>query len=470
MHNVRTQFIRICLTLTILILVGAWQRGFVLSAIGANPALNLIIFGTFIFGLTLVFNAIRTLRNEYRAFYALIEQFDDIRNEESAKAADPLWKYFRCASVGVIFERPKILWQSYQLISGQLHHSRHLEISTSTMQTLIDGIDSRLQEVRSLISYVAGILIFLGLIGTFIGLMVTLASVGDILGALDLTSSDPTGTVATLMENLQTPLSGMATGFSSSLFGLVTSLALSLMIQLLVRAGGGLRADFSDWLSNAVELHESGQPAAVQTGAADGAAARMEERRLALLMRSARFAVQAANRQSRSVEELTQNVKALSLETRDTSHAVDQLAHGLRVLAEQNRVIHLALARSSEAFQKLATSTDMRAEIAELTGLMSTQFEVRDARLEKILRQTYRKVAMLSAPATNEKAGEKSPSAADNEEAASLIRELGQHTDELNISQLNRLLAAMYRLDEDQNNKTAASAEPETAPRSRTTL
>ena len=196
MRSVQIEFYRICFCLVVLSGITLWQLDFVLTSVNANPALNMIIFGTCVFGFMLVFSGISSLRNEFRAFYALTELYDDVKNEETIDNADPLWRYHRCSNVGIIFRKPRILGQSYQLISGQLLRDRDLQISASTMQTLIDGIDERLGEGKSLMSYVAGILIFLGLIGTFLGLMITLASVGDILGGLDLSGSDPTATVA----------------------------------------------------------------------------------------------------------------------------------------------------------------------------------------------------------------------------------------------------------------------------------
>ncbi len=478
MRTVKTQFYRICFVLGVLLSMTAWQFDFVRTSVSANPALNMTIFGTFLFGVTLVFSLTNLLRNEYRALYALIELYDDVANEDSAKAADPLWKYFRTNQAAIIFKKPQILAQSYQLISGQLYRNKELQISAGTMQTLIDGIDERLQEQRSLISYVAGILIFLGLIGTFLGLMITLASVGDILGGLDLTGSDPTATVSGLMENLQTPLAGMATGFSSSLFGLITSLTLSLTIQLVGRAGGNLKSEFSSWLANIVRLNENANEGSEATidglpltewvqkksgeaskiGAEQALAgmspAAFEERRLALLMRAARHAIVSTNRHSREFNKLTTNVNALAMEARTSRDYLNEVADSLQIICEQNKVIHLTLARTIDAFEHTAKNADVRAEIAELTGMMSAQLEVRDARLVKVLRQTYQKVAALSAPAPAEKS---SPVEAEGDE---LAKEFKRQTTDLNVRQLQKLLMLANRIDETTTKMAGETPAP----------
>ncbi|MEM6414611.1 MAG: hypothetical protein AAF720_08135 [Pseudomonadota bacterium] len=469
MHTVQIQFIRICLTVAILLGVGLWQFDFVLGAVRANPALNLIIFGTCLFGFSLVFSAINSLKNEYRALYAIEELYEDVKYADDAVRADPLWKYYRANTVGIIYKKPQILGQCHQLICGQLYREKELQISPSTLQTLLDGIDERLAEVKSLISYVAGILIFLGLIGTFLGLMITLASVGDILGTLDLTSSDPTATITNLMDNLQTPLAGMATGFSSSLFGLVTSLATSLMIQLLSRAGSTLKSDMANWLSNVVDL--TGAAPATDEKTIDGfplsewvkhqertakigpdgqyqqiTSREFEERRLALLMRAARHSVVSTNRHSREFAKLTRNIDTLVTDAQETKEVLLDLGDALRVIGEQNKVIHLTLARTVDAFDTISRNVNTRAEIAELTALMSSQLETRDARLTSILRQTLKKVSELSAPLAIETQTIEKP-------GAHLAEALGAELTDVNVQQLKKLLMLANRLDAVAANK-----------------
>lgn len=423
------------MVLSILLGLGFWQFSFVTTAVSANPALNLVIFATFLFGLTLVGFAITSLRNEFRSLYALIERHEDAMRDAEQLGVDPYWRYYRCAKVGIVIRKPRVLGQSYQLISEQLSRTGDLQISTSTMKTLVEGIDERLSESRSLISYVAGILIFLGLIGTFIGLMVTLASVGDILGGLDLSGGDPAATVSSLMTNLQTPLGGMATGFSSSLFGLVTSLSISIMLQLLGRAGGRLKEDFSNWLTNVVELHEGESRAPVRAGETGSAA--FEERRLALIMRTARYAVQASQRQSRQMDALREAISASQSQTLAQSASIDELAKGMCQMAAQQVYVTKMLGHTRNALVKLSKAADLGTEIEAFSTALTNELDQRDTRMLQNLNQIRTQLTQLSTSASE---GE----AAFDREAESLKSALDEHTDELNVGQLNKLLSAVY--------------------------
>lgn len=442
MQAVKREIIRMSVVFAILIALTAWQFGFVVTAISANPALNFIIIGTFVFGLALVVSVVSNLRNEFRALYALMEMHEDTVHDDEMAEADPLWKFYRCNGVGIVFQKPKILGQSYQLINERLARDGRISISAGTMDTLSSGIDQRLSDSKSLIAYIAGTLIFLGLIGTFIGLMVTLASVGDILGSLDLSGDDPTETVAALMANLQTPLGGMATGFSSSLFGLLTSLTISIMMQMLSRAGRALKSDFSDWISNVVELSDgvdASQGGDVSGTVSDaGRSAAMEERRLALLMKTARHTVQSNQRQARAVRELTEEVKSLTIAQGQGQRSMDQVVDVVRVLAEQHKIMHGAFARSIDAVKAVASGQNVKREVAELTALMAVQLETRDSRLALAMEDIHSKLnALPTATTTSDDVMDR--------EADSLSAALIEHTDELNVGQLNKLLDAVYR-------------------------
>lgn len=102
----------------------------------------------------------------------------------------------------------------------------NLQLSTLSMRALLDGIRSRLDESRDLSRYFIGLLIFLGLLGTFWGLLDTLSGIGRVISGLSVGGGDATALFEQLRTGLEEPLDGMGTAFSSSLFGLAGSLIL----------------------------------------------------------------------------------------------------------------------------------------------------------------------------------------------------------------------------------------------------
>jgi len=127
-------------------------------------------------------------------------------------------------------------------------------LSPLTMRSLLDSLASRLDEARDMSRYLVSLLIFLGLLGTFWGLLETVSSVGDAIRALDVTSAQSATVFEELKTGLQAPLSGMGLAFSSSLFGLAGSLILGFLDLQASQAQNRFYNDLEDWLSTITDL------------------------------------------------------------------------------------------------------------------------------------------------------------------------------------------------------------------------
>lgn len=133
-----------------------------------------------------------------------------------------------------------------------------LSLSTMGMRSMLDGIASRLDESRELSRYTIGLLIFLGLLGTFWGLLQTIGSVGDVIGGLSVEGGDLTTVFSGLKKGLEAPLAGMGTAFSSSLFGLSGSLVLGFLDLQAGQAQNRFYNVVEEWLSGLTKLSSGG--------------------------------------------------------------------------------------------------------------------------------------------------------------------------------------------------------------------
>ncbi len=147
-----------------------------------------------------------------------------------------------------------------------------LSLSALSMRSLLDGIQSRLDESRDISRYIIGLLIFLGLLGTFWGLLDTVASIRGVISSLSIGDGDVNTVFKDLKTGLNAPLSGMGTAFSSSLFGLGGSLVLGFLDLQGGQAQNHFFTQLEDWLSSLTRLSsgilpgdgEQGVPAYVQ--------------------------------------------------------------------------------------------------------------------------------------------------------------------------------------------------------------
>src|SRR5438034_11786895 len=132
--------------------------------------------------------------------------------------------------------------------------SGRVSLSATSLQTLLDGIASRLDETRETSRYLIGVLVFLGLLGTFYGLLETVRSVGGVINAMNVSGSDLARAFGDLKAGLESPLHGMATAFSSSLFGLAGSLVPGFLDLLAALPRDGLYTAHVNLLSTYTSL------------------------------------------------------------------------------------------------------------------------------------------------------------------------------------------------------------------------
>ena len=254
--NVRNQMIG---SVAFVFILAAWQSKFVYTGFLSNPYMIGAILGAFIFSCVIAFVFISKLKNEVIAFHALKEMWDDIRMEEREGARDPLWRHYRCAVPGRVFHRPRILGHAYDLVTEELARTKRIRVSVETMNTLVHKVEQSISDQRSLLVYMSGLLVFMGLIGTFIGLLKMVGSIGGILGALQTTGGGGNASDAfqKLLSDLQAPLAGMTTGFAASLFGLFGSLIVGLLARFAGQAAGVLKHEFEAWLAGVVQIGEN---------------------------------------------------------------------------------------------------------------------------------------------------------------------------------------------------------------------
>ncbi|WP_116654732.1 flagellar motor protein MotA [Pelagibacterium sediminicola] len=127
-------------------------------------------------------------------------------------------------------------------------------ITPASLRSILDSVGIRLDEAKDTSRYLTGLLVFLGLLGTFYGLIQTVSAVSGAIQSLDVSTGDTANIFSTLKEGLEAPLSGMAIAFSSSLFGLSGSLVLGFLDLQTGQAQNAFYTDLEDWMSTITEL------------------------------------------------------------------------------------------------------------------------------------------------------------------------------------------------------------------------
>lgn len=188
---------------------------------------------------------------------------------------------FRRADPGLALPPPPQLLAPMATILG--NRRGRMNLSAQTMTTLLDSIGSRLDEQREISRYAIGLLVFLGLLGTFWGLLSTVSAIGDTMRSLNVESTDSTAVFTELRAGLEAPLKGMGTAFSSSLFGLAGSLVLGFLDLQAGQAQNRFFNELEEWMATVTDiLGDDDSQRLAQAGAAAEAATAANTALLAL--------------------------------------------------------------------------------------------------------------------------------------------------------------------------------------------
>jgi hypothetical protein len=199
----------------------------ILNAFNANPWLNGLIVLVLVIGIVL-------------SFARVIRLFPEVSWVNSYRRAD----------LGRMARAPTLLAPMAAILGTD--RAGRVAISAQTMRAFLDSLANRLDEARDISRYLTGLLVFLGLLGTFWGLIETVSSVGSIINNLNV-GGDADSVFNTLKEGLAAPLGGMGISFSSSLFGLAGSLILGFLDLQTSQAQNRFYTNLEDWLATTVE-------------------------------------------------------------------------------------------------------------------------------------------------------------------------------------------------------------------------
>jgi hypothetical protein len=199
-----------------------------------NPLLNGLILGVLLLGMVYVFRRVYSLKPEIR----WIEAFRTSKPGFSLQAA------------------PRLLAPVASALGEQERRGRFV-LPAMSARYLLDSISARLDETRDISRYQVGLLIFLGLLGTFWGLLETIGSVSQVINGLSVGEGDLVTVFDELKAGLAAPMSGMGTAFGSSLFGLAGSLVLGFLDLQATQAQNSFYNDVEEWFSGVTRLSGS---------------------------------------------------------------------------------------------------------------------------------------------------------------------------------------------------------------------
>lgn len=294
---------RMAVFLALAAFVAFMLHGQIERAFMANPGLNGLILGVLAVGIVMALASVARLYPEARW----------VNSWADAPQADA--------------PAPRLLAPMAALMRNDA------ALSTATLRAILDSVGTRLDESREILRYMTGLLVFLGLLGTFWGLLETVGSIGDVINAMK-GGSDSGVLFEDLKNGIAKPLAGMSLSFTASLFGLAGSLVLGFLDLQVGQAQNRFYTELEDRLSVradalraplTADASEGHLRAALEkiAGANDVAGARAATQAMASLAEG----VQALVQHMRSEQQMIRNwVEQQAEQNREVKRALERLA------------------------------------------------------------------------------------------------------------------------------------------------
>ncbi|MFL1461138.1 flagellar motor protein MotA [Roseococcus sp. DSY-14] len=295
-------------------LVAVLLHAELLAAFSANPVLNGVILAVALGGVAWNIRQVLLLRAEVDWLEGFVSPRDGARARPT----------------------PRLLAPMSAMLAAR--RSDRFSLSAGAMRSVLDGVSSRLDETRELSRYMTGLLIFLGLLGTFWGLLLTIGAVAEVIGGMNLGTGDVNALFNQLKAGLAQPLRGMGVAFSSSMLGLAAALVLGFLDLTAGQAQNRFYTELEDWLAGQTRLSSG----VLGDGAGEGGG-------------TVPAYLQALLEQTAENLESLQQVMARGEEARGANAAaLAQLAERMAVLTDQMRASQGLMQRVAEAQAALA--------------------------------------------------------------------------------------------------------------------
>ncbi|WP_426958164.1 flagellar motor protein MotA [Muricoccus radiodurans] len=353
--------LRMVLFLVAVAVVAALLFGELEHAFTANPVLNAVILAVLLIGIAWNIRTVLSLKREV----AWLEAYR--KPDAGQPPGDP----------------PRLLAPMASMLAAR--RGDRLSLSASSMRSVLDGISSRLDEQRELSRYMTGLLIFLGLLGTFWGLILTIGSVADVINNMSVGAGDVTALFNQLKTGLSQPLRGMSVAFSASMLGLAGSLVLGFLDLTAGQAGNRFFNELEDWLAGLTRLSSG----VLGNDGNEGG--------------SVPAYVQALLEQTAENLEGLQRILARGEEGRaSASRSLEVLTERLSVLSDQMRANQVVMQRVAESQAQLGPTLQRLAEAGEHDAASRAHLRNVELYIARLLEETREGRAQATQEIRNE--------------------------------------------------------------------
>ena len=347
--------------------LGVLLRDVLIDAVAVNPLLNGLILAVLLIGIGYNLRQVTRLTRE-------VTWLDTFQKARPRLAGIPA---------------PRLLAPMASMLAQRAGKAKdgqeRFTLSGPATRSLLDSIASRLDESRELSRYTTGLLIFLGLLGTFWGLLLTVRSVGDVITGMSVGTGDINALFEQLKSGLSQPLKGMGTAFSCSMLGLASALVLGFLDLTAGQAQNRFFNDLEEWLAGLTRLSSG-----VLGNDAEGGG-------------SVPVYVQALLEQTaENMESLQRTLSRGDDDRRDTGNAILALSERLATLADTLRTSQQLMLRLAESQQSIGPALTRLADHSDGDDVARAHLRNIELYLQRLITESEQGRAQTTAELRND--------------------------------------------------------------------
>lgn len=343
--NLKPYFLRMSVSLLFIVSIGFFFASSFWTIFLSNPSLNTLIIGLTLGGIGYAFYQLICLKRDAEVFFDVKQGQWSFSSHEQTFFLEPILSFIS---------------------------QKKVVIDHAFAKGLAESLADKLENERVFPRYLIGLLVFLGLLGTFWGLSHTITSIASFIQNMPSDASTSTDFFTLLKQNLQSPLVGMGTAFSSSLFGLGGSLLIGFLELQVGHAYTRFLNEVDFYLTT------KSQQSTASSGSSSGSLGYIQ----ALLTRNVE-----------AIESLTQTFEKSEKNEKQTTFLLDKLIVSLNFLVEHNKAHQNLMAKLIES---QGATEESRKHLEKIELLLSHSLQHQQESREEFLKRLREEMRLIS--------------------------------------------------------------------------
>lgn len=327
MKRLQRYYLYIGIPIVLIALGSVYFQKEIMGTIEGNPhpQINYLILLLIVGGCLQMLGHVRRINREAQ----LIEDFSQsLLTSRNLQQAQELLQKDKASQSHDVVEVLELVLHNFDTTIGG--------VQQTAIESEIERFHARQNRRLLLAQFMSGMMVGLGLLGTFIGLLGALQEIGKLIGSFSVGSgmTDPVAAVNELVSRLTEPMRAMGVAFSASLFGVLGSLIMGMLMVFIKSATVELVSMLQSRSSLLTKLGQDSSSVDAEASQLSQALSKLAENSPVL-----QGLIVAMDQSERRVRSMLNAMQELVVQMKDNSSKQTEVQHQIAQLGEQHQQV-----------------------------------------------------------------------------------------------------------------------------------